>query len=264
MGRVDAQRQQTYRIERFGDIDSTNAEALRRAASGDCGPLWIVAERQLAGRGRRGRYWVSEPGNLYASLLFAPQCEPRHAGQIAFVAGVAVRDAICAIAPDAAAGLALKWPNDLLYRNAKVAGILIESAGSAELECLVVGCGVNCATSPPDTPYRATNFASEGLVVPREKLAEELAASFSYRLDEWQRGENFAAIREAWLRSASGIGAPIIVRLGAEDVDGIFEGLGADGQLILRRGDGSRRSILTGDIFFRPPAGTAGIAQNGH
>src|SRR5215472_12224070 len=100
----------------FDEIDSTNTEAMRRAVAGERGPLWIAARRQTRGRGRSGRHWLSEPGNLYASLLITLECQPGVAQQLSLVAGVAVVDAIRTAAgglgkPE---GLRLKWPNDVL------------------------------------------------------------------------------------------------------------------------------------------------------
>src|SRR5229473_5485322 len=107
-------------------VGSTNAEALAYARSGERGPLWITARRQTAGRGRRGRTWVSEPGNLYATLLLTDPGPAERAAELSFVAALAVRDAIVEMAPGLGSRLKVKWPNDLLIDRAKVAGILIE------------------------------------------------------------------------------------------------------------------------------------------
>src|SRR5437016_6850797 len=109
-------------------LGSTNVEALHLARQGEHGPLWITADRQTAGRGRRGRAWVSPPGNLYASLLLREPAQPRRAAEICFIAALALSDAIFEIAPRAAAALALKWPNDVLVDGAKTAGILVEGS----------------------------------------------------------------------------------------------------------------------------------------
>ena len=119
-------------------VGSTNAEALALARAGERGPLWITARAQSAGRGRRGRTWVSEPGNLYASLLLTDPAPPERAAQLAFVAALAVHDAIAATAPALASELAFKWPNDVLLGGAKLAGILIEAEGAP----LVVAIGI--------------------------------------------------------------------------------------------------------------------------
>src|SRR5229473_1465511 len=104
----------------------TNAEALNLARQGERGPLWVAAGRQTAGRGRRGRAWISEPGNLYVSLLLTGPAPNEHWPQLSFVAALAIHDAIVEVAADLRPQLAIKWPNDLLHAGGKLAGILIE------------------------------------------------------------------------------------------------------------------------------------------
>ena len=106
------------RLVHLPETDSTNAEAMRRALAGEAPPLWVLADRQTAGRGRAGRAWASQPGNLFASLLVSTSCPPALAGQLSLVAGVAAIDAIRRAAGQAPpAGLRLKWPNDILDRH---------------------------------------------------------------------------------------------------------------------------------------------------
>ena len=123
-------------------VGSTNAEALAYARSGERGPLWITARAQSAGRGRRGRAWFSEPGNLYATLLLTDPAPPGRAAELSFVAALAVYDAIARLAPALTPRLALKWPNDVLCEGRKLAGILIEAEGTAPL-VMAIGIGVN-------------------------------------------------------------------------------------------------------------------------
>src|SRR6267142_150725 len=113
------------RLLAYDEIDSTNAEALRLMRQGEQGPLWITAERQTAGRGRRGRSWISLPGNLHASLLLTDPGPAEHWPQISFVGALAVHDAVVELAPEIRPMLELKWPNDLLLAGAKFARILI-------------------------------------------------------------------------------------------------------------------------------------------
>src|SRR5882672_7909582 len=105
---------------------STNTEALALARAGERGPLWVTAARQSAGRGRRGRTWVSEAGNLFASLLLADPAPPEHWPELSLVAALAIHDAVAEIAPPLRAQLAIKWPNDVLLARKKFAGILVE------------------------------------------------------------------------------------------------------------------------------------------
>src|ERR1700732_2809709 len=113
------------RLVAHHEIDSTNAEALRLMRQGEHGPLWITAERQSAGRGRRGRRWISVAGNLHASLLLTDPGPAEHWPQLSFVAALAAHDAVVEVAPGIKPMLGLKWPNDLLLSGAKLPGISI-------------------------------------------------------------------------------------------------------------------------------------------
>src|SRR5215469_6182751 len=119
-------------------LPSTNIEALALARNGERGPLWVTAGEQTAGRGRRGRSWVSAAGNLFASLLLTDPAPPEHWPELAFVAALAIHDAVAEVAPAIRPQLAIKWPNDLLLRSAKFAGILAEGEG-AEGGAVAVG-----------------------------------------------------------------------------------------------------------------------------
>ena len=137
------------RLAALAAVDSTNREARTRSRSGEAGPLWITAETQTAGRGRGDRSWFSPPGNLYASLLMREPAPASRVPELAFVAALAVRDAIAATAPALAPQLALKWPNDILLAGGKCAGILIEGEHQTPTATtVIIGIGVNCALYP--------------------------------------------------------------------------------------------------------------------
>jgi len=240
-------------------VGSTNGEALARARAGETGPLWITARAQTAGRGRRGRVWLSPPGNLYATLLLCDPSPPERAPQVSFVAALAAHDAIAEIAADARPRLTLKWPNDLLCDGAKVAGILIEGEGSPVV--LAVGIGVNCAHHPDEAAYPATDLRAAGLVVAPESLFEALSRTMVARLRQWDRGRGFAAIRADWLARAHGLGGDIRVRLPEREVAGRFEALDRHGRLVLRRADGSAETVSAGDVFPINRGATAAAEQ---
>jgi BirA family transcriptional regulator, biotin operon repressor / biotin---[acetyl-CoA-carboxylase] ligase len=231
-------------------VDSTNAEALRRARAGTRA-VWVVAATQTAGRGRRGRSWASPPGNLYASLLRVDPAPAAVAPQLAFVAGLAVHDACAALAPGLADALALKWPNDLLCRGAKIAGILIEGEGGPIAKPVVaaIGIGVNCRHHPDAVEHPATDFAAHGATIEALELFEALRRTMAARLRAWDRGAGFALIRSAWLARAAGLGQAIRARLPDREVTGVFEALDEAGRLILRRADGRREVITAGEVF---------------
>jgi BirA family biotin operon repressor/biotin-[acetyl-CoA-carboxylase] ligase len=237
----------SVRIIAHETVGSTNEEALMLARAGERGPLWITAQAQSAGRGRRGRTWISEAGNLYASLLLTDPSPPQLAPQLSFVTALAVYDAVSAAAPAVAADLLLKWPNDLLIERKKFAGILIEAENSAPL-CIVVGIGINCVHHPSDVPYPATNLAASGAPVATGQLFDRLASAMIARLAQWDRGTGFAEIRADWLARAAGLGEEVCVRLADRDLVGRFVDLDETGRLVLHLPEGTRR-IAAGEVL---------------
>lgn len=235
------------RHKRFDTLGSTNAEALARARAGERGPLWISADTQSAGRGRRGNAWVSPPGNVYATLLLSEPSEKSVAAQLSFVAALALHDAIADCAAPVGPQLKVKWPNDLLLGGRKVAGILIEAESDPAFS-VAIGVGVNCASHPDDTPFPATDLASAGANIAPKVLLNALAMRMTARIDEWQRGENFTSIRAAWLKRAAGVGEEIRVRLPEKEMSGRFEGLDESGRLLLKRPTGVV-PVTAGDVF---------------
>ncbi|WGM38750.1 biotin--[acetyl-CoA-carboxylase] ligase [Caulobacter sp. NIBR1757] len=235
----------------YDEIDSTNAEARRRAEAGEMGPVWLTARRQTAGRGRRGRAWETGQGrNLAATLLLTTQRPPGEAAQISFVAALAVAELADAYVP--ASLVTLKWPNDPLIGGRKTSGVLIES-GPSPLGglWLAVGIGVNLAEAPENPERPATTFAAHMTAPPPAPLdaLTVLATAFARWQEVWDRF-GFPAIADAWMRRAHGIGEPCVARLGNETVEGVAEGLDPDGSLRLRLPDGMLRRITAGDVFF--------------
>lgn len=229
-------------------VDSTNREAFERAAAGEAGPLWIVARRQTAGRGRSGRAWSSEPGNLYASLLVRLSCPPVFVPQLSLLAGVAVIEAIASANGRALPGLRLKWPNDVLIGQAKCAGILAESLMAEAGVTAVIGIGVNLAWHPSDLGRAATHLADHGISAAPETMLGRLDAAIQRWLEAWQGGAGFARVREAWLGRAGPIGESCTVNTGSELIEGTFVGLDPSGALVLRDPQGQQRTVTFGDV----------------
>ncbi len=232
------------------EVGSTNDEARRLLLGG--APAWTVAwaGSQTGGRGRDGRRWSSPPGNLYASLLLRPPGPPARVAQLAFVAAVAIGEALRGMLPGARP-VTLKWPNDVLVGGRKVAGILLESEGArAEgVDGVVVGFGVNVEAFPGDARLPATSLRAEGVhgVGPGDVLGACLRALWLWNAT-WQEA-GFAPVREAWTAAAHGLGAPALARLPGGDVAGTFEGLAEGGEMLLATPSGTRR-VSAGDVFF--------------
>ncbi len=237
----------------FDELDSTNAEARRRAEVGERGPVWLLARRQTAGRGRRGRAWAAGQGNLTATVLLTLDKTPLQAAQLAFVAGLAAGRTVAAYIP--ASLVRLKWPNDVLIGDRKVCGMLIESGPAAGGGLwLAIGFGLNLANYPEVVERPATAVAEHlrhdvlRAPTPDEALSL-LTRDFDETLSVWLE-QGFEPIRWTWTRMAAGIGAPCTARLESETVEGIAEGLDEDGALLLRLVGGQLRRITAGDVFF--------------
>jgi len=247
-----------FRLLAAERLPSTNAHALALARAGEAGPLWITAREQSAGRGRRGNAWLSSPGNLHATLLLGDGASPQRAPELSFVAALAVHDAIVDCAAALRPKLALKWPNDVLCRGAKLAGILVEGetvatpAGQKEL-AVAIGIGVNCVYHPSQTSYPATDLAAAGAEVAADALFHALSGTMMRRLAQWRRGAGFSVIRADWLAHATGIGGEMRVRLSGREFLGRCEALDAGGRLLLRLADGTLQTIAAGDVFPLSP-----------
>ncbi len=235
---------------------STNSDVLTAARESDDGKLWITASRQLSGRGRQGRVWVSEPGNLYASALLIDPAPMSRLGTLPFVAACALYATLAELKSLKSHNVQIKWPNDVLINNAKISGILLESSalpnGKIAVAC---GFGINAAHHPDPVLYKATDLKTFGLDISPEALFAQLAVNFDAVLTIWNRGRGFDAIRTEWLRHAKGIGEMISVNLAGTRIDGIFEDIDRDGCLILALANGHKQLISAGDVFFPAQSG---------
>ena len=233
--------------------DSTNADARRRADAGETGPLWIVARRQTEGRGRRGRQWESQDGNLFSTLLQLTRKSPAEAAQVTFVAALAIADLLDAYAPPSL--VTIKWPNDVMLAGQKTSGVLVESgAHESGGLWLAVGIGVNLAHAPEGTERPATalvhHLRGDVTAPPTvEAAAAKLAEAFDVWMTRWET-LGFQPILDAWRARTAGLDGPAVARLGRETVEGVAEGVAPDGALKLRLADGSLRLISAGDVFF--------------
>lgn len=253
----------SYRLFPFDEIGSTSTEAAAAAQQGDAGEVWFAALRQTAGRGRRGRAWETPSGNLAASLLIVPDCDPAIAATLGFVAGVALNRALAATLPagilrtgiDGAEGtkarIALKWPNDLLADGQKMAGILLEAQKRPDgRHAVVIGFGVNVVSAPTGLPYPATSLAALGSDISAETIFAALAEEWVVAYELWDNGRNVGDILRLWRASAAGIGAEVAVSRDGGVVRGIFESIDDAGRLIVRANDNSRIAITAGDVHF--------------
>ena len=233
---IDPERRIGHGVEFHTEIGSTNDRA--RAALGEPGGegLAVVADLQTAGRGRRGRTWISPPGaNLLFSVAWRPSMAPRLVGLLGVAAALAVRDACAALAPDGA--LAIRWPNDVVDADGrKVAGLLVETAlEGGELAEAVVGIGINVNWLPSEMPAEIAGSATSlrailGSPVDRVALLDRVLDALDAEVRALERGETpLARLRAAsWLD-----GRDVEVDTGAETITGRAAGIADDGSLLV-------------------------------
>lgn len=235
------------------EIDSTNAEGFRRAAT-LAGPTWILAGVQTAGRGRRARPWSSPLGNFHGTLVLKPTEPPETVALRSFAAALALRDAFVQVA-DLPGSFQLKWPNDVLCNGGKIAGILLESQGLGTPDAtLCVGIGVNLIAAPdaalmePGAVPPVSLLGETGLRIAPETFLAALAPAYA-RWEARFTTEGFAPLRSAWLGNAARLGERVRARTGAETREGTFETIDASGNLILRTA-GATLAIPAAEVFF--------------
>lgn len=244
-----------YSLDKFrhlalGEVASTNTECLLRAREGDPGLLWVTAERQTAGRGRRGRAWASESGNLYSSLLLLDPAPPEQLSSLPLAVSLAVHGALRRVLPLTAEPLEIKWPNDVLIGRKKSCGILLEAEIlSNGRRAVVSGIGVNVGYRPSDAPYGVTSLHEQGAVVSPLDVFAHLYSEMAEVLTIWDHGRGVAEITRLWRSVACGIGTMIRVNLPDRSLDGVFAGIDDQGLLILET-DSGQRHIAAGDVFL--------------
>jgi BirA family transcriptional regulator, biotin operon repressor / biotin---[acetyl-CoA-carboxylase] ligase len=258
-----------YRLVTFDQIGSTNAEAMACARNGDHGPTWFVTSEQTSGRGRRHRPWIAPRGNLASSVLELIDVTPAVAATLGFAAGLAIEAALRRLSVEASlrsAGshhmkFSLKWPNDLLAGQRKLAGILLEAEPVADDRlAVVVGIGTNVVAAPEGTPTPATSLAALGIHVGAEELFAELSDSWAEFRGIWGLGRGFGEIRRLWLERAAGLGQPVAIHMGTATVEGTFDSIDDTGCMIVRTAGGKQVPISAGDVYFGSAAsvGAAG------
>ncbi|VWX52044.1 biotin--[acetyl-CoA-carboxylase] ligase [Novosphingobium sp. 9U] len=241
-------------IEVVAETGSTNADLAARVAAGETIGTghWLVADRQVDGRGRQGRVWSDGAGNFMGSTVVHLHAGDPPPHTLSLVAGVAVYAAIEALAPGLE-GLALKWPNDLLLDGNKLAGILLERFGDA----VVVGVGVNLVKAPELADRKTASLADvlppspqlgkEGFAA-RNAFADRLDTCWSHALRLWRSGA-WDQLRADWIARAHAFGTPLMVH-GPDGaaVHGTFAGLDPEGALQLQLPGGTRRTIHAGEV----------------
>jgi BirA family biotin operon repressor/biotin-[acetyl-CoA-carboxylase] ligase len=237
-------------VHAHGEVDSTNDIARDLAEDGAAHGELVIADSQRHGRGRRGRSWLAPPGSsLLFSLILRPELPPARAPELTLTAAVALAEVLSGAGFEAR----IKWPNDVLIRGRKVAGLLTElsaEAGKVRFAILGVGLNVNLERSelPPEVAETATSLRAErGEPVPRLFLLAAMLAALEGWLDRLQ-GEGFAPVRQAWKERSATLGARVTVEEGGERVVGTAVDLDEAGALMVRDLAGKIHRIVAGDV----------------
>ncbi|MEP7211432.1 MAG: biotin--[acetyl-CoA-carboxylase] ligase [Acidobacteriota bacterium] len=238
-----------FTILHFDNIGSTNDEALRQAGAGAAEGLCIVAKQQTAGRGRHGRSWVSnQDSGLYFSIVLRPQLDTQFLPLITLMAGVAVHDTLqeFGVGPD------IKWVNDVLVGEKKIAGILAEAADTHAGVAVVVGIGINVTSAnfPDELAETATSISAETeRAVTFSELEQSLTKYLGYFYDILNAADGPSQILDEWRKRSSYFsGKSVKVVLPNETFDGVTDGLESTGALRVRTPDGELKIVNAGDV----------------
>lgn len=244
-----------YNLLRFDEIDGTNAEALRLARAGVTGNYIIWAGSQTDGRGKNGKYWHSESGNLFVSLLISDIGDEKipFLPEASLVAALAVQSTVAWISRKngrKSLDVKLKWPNDVMVGDKKIAGILIESVTFKGINYLIVGVGINNKNSPSGLEKPPTSLAEEGVVIGDESEILSLFVNFFRKYFSIWYQKGMMNIRRRWISHAYKLGKTITVDDGAERISGEFTDLDLQGNIQLTLSDGRIVSLSCGEVFF--------------
>lgn len=238
-----------FTILRFDTIDSTNTEAAKQARLGADEGLCVLARQQTAGRGRKGRAWVSDmDAGLYFSLVLRPKVAVRYLPLITLMTGVAVHDALREfdLRPD------IKWVNDILIGDLKISGILAETVDTPQGLAVVVGIGVNLTSRafPDEIAATATSIETKtGRPIAADEVAEQLTGYLSYFYEILNAPGGPAEIVDQWRRRSSYFsGKSVRVTLESEVIEGTTDGLEENGALRVKTQGGSVTIIQAGDV----------------
>ena len=246
MSVLSAMLQQPWPKIWLDEVDSTNAEAMRRVSRGDLGPVWIAARQQSAGRGRRGRTWISEKGNLFTSALFPFDDGPEKAALICFSTCLALGKALEDVGAPSE-HIKFKWPNDLRWKARKLSGILIETSFSGTgIFPVCVGIGVNLVGAP-DTDQLTASLKDMNTSTSTEHMLDMLALRFQEEMI-LLLNTGFDGVRSRWLSRAEGLGERVVVNTVENTVEGEFETIDTEGAMILRGKNGQRHRVTAGDV----------------
>lgn len=238
----------------FDRIDSTNDEAIRLLKAGVRGNFVIIAREQNKGKGQKGKSWQSINGNLHASILIKSDLSFDRLKELSFLTAVAIHDAILECISDLKAPTAninLKWPNDILIGNKKVAGILLEAIKVDNKNYLVIGIGANTHFVPKIEGVEVTSLLNEGVILRNsDDFLSKIMDNFQFYYDKWQTKGDFSVIRDAWLKSAYNLNKSITLNNGVQLISGVFKGIDQEGAICVELSNGQQQCFSSGEVTY--------------
>ena len=240
-------------VEFLKETDSTNTEGRRQAEKGAADGTLVVAERQTAGKGRRGRNWTSPPGSgIWMSLILKPDLEPACAPMVTLIAGLAVSRGIedyCGIYTQ------IKWPNDLTLSGKKICGILTEMSADMEMiRYVVVGIGinVNITNFPDEIAKTATSlYLESGKTIKRSGMI----ACIMKRMEEYYEAflsvGDLSCIQKEYEKRLVNRDREVLVLAPKGQYQGICRGINKEGELLVEREDGTISQVMSGEVSVR-------------
>lgn len=236
-------------IETHERVPSTQDMIRELAEAGAEEGQVVQASQQIAGRGRHGRVWESEDGNLFFSLLLRPNCQAKDIGPLALIAGLSLAETLMGYLDHEQAEIVLKWPNDVLLNDKKCAGILLETEllASGRVSAAILGLGVNIKSAPEDIGAAVEEFSSRALSA--EMVRDSFLQIFGAHYTHWQE-KGFDDLRERWLAYAHSKDTPINVKIGEQLESGSFHDIDAQGNLRMVTDQGQMKSITAGEVYL--------------
>lgn len=242
-----------YNVVYYEEIDSTNTQAKRMAKTGADHGLIVTADKQSAGKGRRGRAWESPAGmNLYFSILLRPEFEPDKAPMLTLVMAYSVAKVIGA---QEGLPVGIKWPNDLVLEKKKICGILTEMELSEnQIADVVIGVGINANTTefPKELRDKATSlYLQKGCKVERESLLQQILEEFGQQYERFLEIQDLSFLKDAYNQMLINKGKEVLVLEPGHEYQAKALGVNEKGELLVKKNDGSVEAVFAGEVSVR-------------
>ncbi|MDN5726331.1 MAG: biotin--[acetyl-CoA-carboxylase] ligase [Propionibacteriales bacterium] len=226
------------------DTGSTNADLTARAGDGAPHGAVLIADHQRTGRGRLRRSWSAPPGASVALSVLLRPTRTTGWSWLPLVCGIAVADAVRA----AGANAVLKWPNDVLVDDLKLAGILVERTQTPAGPAVIIGCGINTTASIGDLPVpTATSIAAVGLGITPLDLVVDVLLRLDRLVTFWGDEANDDLLGDMYSNRCSSLGQRVRAQLADTEVVGVATGIDADGGLLVHTAD-AEVTVVAGDV----------------